>query len=394
MFRCKDLYTISSLSKLKLLAGNQGLHKGIRWVYKAESLHLSQWVHGGELLIISNPVTSQPEFHLASILEEAIELNMSGALLLIGPGYVETVEKSVLALCTRKDFPLFAIPWNLPLVDFFEEIGHAITNSTLHQNTREDIIFSIIFENYTDISMLNRQIADSGYTLCGINRFFLLHFSLPEQGQTAGMETSVNSNIEEYLRQVFLDTGIPLLTSTYTGHIIGMVQNDNTNLLTPVFSEILNYIGATYPELTCNIGIGLPVPDISHLKESYEQAAECITYCRKLQLKDQVLNFDQLGLYQLFSDIQKDSLLEKFVQSQIGPLLAYDEENHSQLANTLYAYLQHNCNILHTADALYTHRNTVKYRINRIEEILCKNTNSADDRLNLHLALYISRYVL
>ena len=35
MFQCKDLYTLSSLSKLKLIAGNNGLHKGIRWVYKA-----------------------------------------------------------------------------------------------------------------------------------------------------------------------------------------------------------------------------------------------------------------------------------------------------------------------------------------------------------------------
>ena len=84
MFRCKDLYTLSSLSKLKLLAGSEGLHRGIRWVYKAESMNLSQWVHGGELLIISNPVTSNPNFNLTDILTEAICLNMSGALLLPG----------------------------------------------------------------------------------------------------------------------------------------------------------------------------------------------------------------------------------------------------------------------------------------------------------------------
>lgn len=89
MFQCKDLYTLSSLSKLKLIAGNNGLHKGIRWVYKAESLSLSQWVHGGELLIISRPVSSEPNFNLSVLLKEAIHLNMSGALLLIGPNYIE-----------------------------------------------------------------------------------------------------------------------------------------------------------------------------------------------------------------------------------------------------------------------------------------------------------------
>lgn len=131
MFQCKDLYTLSSLSKLKLIAGNNGLHKGIRWVYKAESLSLSQWVHGGELLIISRPVSSEPNFNLSVLLKEAIHLSMSGALLLIGPNYIEKISKSVLSLCNENDFPLFAIPWNLPLVDFFEEIGHAISNLSL-----------------------------------------------------------------------------------------------------------------------------------------------------------------------------------------------------------------------------------------------------------------------
>ena len=106
MFQCKDLYTLSSLSKLKLIAGNNGLHKGIRWVYKAESLSLSQWVHGGELLIISRPVSSEPNFNLSELLKEAIHLNMSGALLLIGPNYIEKISKSVLSLCNENNCPL------------------------------------------------------------------------------------------------------------------------------------------------------------------------------------------------------------------------------------------------------------------------------------------------
>ena len=146
MFQCKDLYSLSSLSKLKIIAGTGGLHRGIRWVYKAESLKLSQWVHGEELLIISKLVSMEADFDLKTLLMEAIDLNMSGALLLIGPNYIDKVSKTVIELCDKKNFPLFAIPWNLPLVDFFEEIGHAISNSTFHQDNRNDVIFNIIFE--------------------------------------------------------------------------------------------------------------------------------------------------------------------------------------------------------------------------------------------------------
>ena len=394
MFQCKDLFTLSSLSKLKLLSGSNGLHKGIRWVYKAESLHLSQWVHGGELLIISKLVTSEPDFNLEAILTEAIQLNMSGALLLIGSDYIQAVPKSVLTLCETKDFPLFAIPWNLPLVDFFEEIGHAIANSNFHQNNGEDLIFSIIFENNISPSLLNLQAMEVNYPLEKTQRFFLLHFTLPDLGRFAGMEQSYSNNIREYLQESFLNAGFQLLSSCYNTHIIGMVPNEETPEITAVLKKVLSYITATYPQLSCNIGIGLPISEITLLKHSYEQAAKCITYASKQELNYQILDYSQLGLYQLFSSLNHTDVLEQFAESQLGSLITYDDANHSQLVETLYSYLQNNCNLLHTADALYTHRNTIKYRLARIEEITHSNLEDASVQLNFHVALYLKKFIL
>lgn len=394
MFQCKDLYTLSSLSKLKLIAGTNGLHKGIRWVYKAESLSLSQWVHGGELLIISRPVSSEPDFNLAELLKEAIHLNMSGALLLICPNYVEKISKSVLSLCNENEFPLFAIPWNLPLVDFFEEIGHAISNNNFYQNTRNDVIFNIIFENQISLSALKLQASHSGYSFDGSHHFFLLHFVLPESGQTAGMEQTICNNLYEYLEQTFSEQDIPFLSSTYSNHIVGIFPEKNFSEVTELFQKTIDYVSLTYPQLICNIGIGLALSDAGKLKQSYEQAAECINYCNKLNLNHQHLCYNQLGLYQLFSDLNQTHLYESFVEIQLGALIHYDADNHTQLVETLSLYLQNNCNILHTADAAFTHRNTIKYRITRIEELLHIDLQNASARLNLHLALYLYHFIL
>ena len=394
MFQCKDLYTLSSLSKLKLNAGTNGLHKGIRWVYKAESLSLSQWVHGGELLIISRPVSSEPDFNLAELLKEAIHLNMSGALLLIGPNYVEKISKSVLSLCNENEFPLFAIPWNLPLVDFFEEIGHAISNNNFYQNTRNDVIFNIIFENQISLSALKLQASHSGYSFDGSHHFFLLHFVLPESGQTAGMEQTICNNLYEYLEQAFSEQDIPFLSSTYSNHIVGIFPEKNFSEVTELFEKTMDYVSLTYPQLICNIGIGLALSDAGKLKQSYEQAAECINYCNRLNLNHQHLCYDQLGLYQLFSDLNQTHLYESFVETQLGALIHYDADNHTQLVETLSLYLQNNCNISHTADAAFTHRNTIKYRIIRIEELLHIDLQNASARLNLHLALYLYHFIL
>lgn len=394
LFQCKDLKTLSSLSKLKLLAGSNGLHKGIRWVYKAESLHLSKWVHGGELLIISKLVTLDANFDLNSILEEAIQLNMSGALLLIGPNYVEKISKDTIHMCNRCDFPLFAIPWDLPLVDFFEEIGHAITNSNFNQNNWNDIIFSIIFENNISTNHLRLQAADAEYSLEGFQRFFLIHFTQQDLGQTADAQSSISMDIQEYTKKIFKEAGFPILTSIYSNHIIGLLSNENTCDITPVLEQIVAYISSSYTQLVCNIGIGLPTPDINRLKQSYEQAAECITFSMKRQLKQKIVSYDELGLYQLFSDIKTIEKLDNYVSYQIGNLISYDMENNTQLIETLYVYLQNNCNLLHTADAMYTHRNTIKYRLSRIQEILGCNLKDAAVRLNLHVALYIHKFIL
>lgn len=394
MFQCKDLYTLSSLSKLKLIAGSNGLHKGIRWVYKAESLSLSQWVHGGELLIISRPVSSEPDFNLAALLKEAIHLNMSGALLLIGPNYVEKISKSVLSLCNENEFPLFAIPWNLPLVDFFEEIGHAISNNNFYQSTRNDVIFNIVFENQLSASALKLQASNSGYSFEGSHHFFLLHFILPESGQTARMEQTICNNLYEYLDQAFSEQNTSFLASTYSNHIIGIFPDKDFSEITKLFQKTIDYVRLTHPQLTCNIGVGLSVSDVTKLKQSYEQAAECIHYCNKLKLNHQHLCYNQLGLYQLFSDLNQTQLYESFVETQLGALIHYDADNHTRLVETLSLYLQNNCNILHTADAAYTHRNTIKYRITRIEELLHVDLQNASARLNLHLALYLYHFIL
>ncbi|MGN0484847.1 MAG: PucR family transcriptional regulator [Lachnospiraceae bacterium] len=394
MFQCKDLFTLSSLSKLKLLAGSNGLHKGIRWVYKAESLHLSQWVHGGELLIISKLVNSEPDFNLEKILQEAIGLNMSGALLLIGSEYIKCVPKSVLALCETKDFPLFAIPWNLPLVDFFEEIGHAIANSNLHQNNGSDLIFNIIFESQISPNLLKLQALEVDYPLEQAQRFFILHFTLPDLGRSADMDQSVSNNIREYLQQSFEEAGFRVLSSCYSTHVIGMFPYKDLTEIKPIFEKVRSYVVETYPKIDCNIGIGQSFEELTQIKQSYEQAAKCINYASKQGLHDEILEYNQLGLYQLFSSFKQVEVIEQFVHGQIGGILAYDRANHTQLAETLYTYLQNNCNLLHTADALYTHRNTIKYRLARIEEITQCKLEDASVRLNFHVALYLHKFIL
>lgn len=395
MFQCKDLFKLPSLSKMKIIAGNKGLHKIIRWSYKAESIHLAKWVHGGELLIVSKMVIHEKNFNLYNFLKEAISLNISGALLLIGPNYIEQIPQSVIDLSNQKHFPLFLIPWDTPLVDIFEELGHAIASINLINDKHKDLLFSIIFNNNLSLDYLKYQSQEVNFSFDGYLQFFEINFLLPQSENTLILNDVDKDTICQFIHTLFENEHIPILSSSYTKNIIALINVNNTSLdtLNTLFPQILNYIKENPPNYIVNIGIGTRQKSLEKYKLSYEQASKCINLAIKQKQKNMIYYYEQLGLYQLFYDINNKTLLENFVHNILYSLMAYDKKYNTNLIQTLEVYLNKNCNLNQTAETLFIHRNTIKYRLQRIEEITNTSLDDAFTRLNFFNAILIKKFL-
>ncbi|WP_270348480.1 PucR family transcriptional regulator [Megamonas funiformis] len=395
MFQCKDLFKLPSLSKMKIIAGNKGLHKIIRWSYKAESIHLAKWVHGGELLIVSKMVIHEKDFNLYNFLKEAISLNISGALLLIGPNYIEQIPQSVIDLSNQKHFPLFLIPWDTPLVDIFEELGHAIASINLINDKHKDLLFSIIFNTNLSLDYLKYQSQEVNFSFDGYLQFFEINFLLPQSENAIILNDVDKDTICQFIHTLFENEHIPILSSSYTKNIIALINVNNTSLdtLNTLFPQILNYIKENYPNYIVNIGIGTRQKSLEKYKLSYEQASKCINLAIKQKQKNMIYYYEQLGLYQLFYDINNKTLLENFVHNILYSLMAYDKKYNTNLIQTLEVYLNKNCNLNQTAEILFIHRNTIKYRLQRIEEITNTSLDDAFTRLNFFNAILIKKFL-
>ena len=103
--------------------------------------------------------------------------------------------------------------------------------------------------------------------------------------------------------------------------------------------------------------------------------------------------YEEMGIYQLLFSIKDDSMLKRIIEEQIGILQVYDQENISDLLTPLDVYLQEDCNITNTTQRLYVHRNTVKYRIKRIQELLGKDLHDVNVQFNLRLAFKIRKFL-
>ncbi len=79
--------------------------------------------------------------------------------------------------------------------------------------------------------------------------------------------------------------------------------------------------------------------------------------------------FDQCAVRYLQEKILVPQDMQILEPSGLRRLRTYDQQNHTEYGETLLSYLVHERNVVETAQALFIHRNTLTYRINKIHEI-------------------------
>jgi DNA-binding PucR family transcriptional regulator len=83
--------------------------------------------------------------------------------------------------------------------------------------------------------------------------------------------------------------------------------------------------------------------------------------------------------------------VRSFYDDTIAPLVRYDEQYSTELVGTLEAYLSKNCNMNATAQAIYAHRHTVAYRLERVRDLTGLDPTGNEDRERLSLGLKAHR---
>jgi sugar diacid utilization regulator len=106
-----------------------------------------------------------------------------------------------------------------------------------------------------------------------------------------------------------------------------------------------------------------------------------------------LLAFEDTGAYRLLLPAMSDdpAELERFYAETIQPLADYDEQYETELVTTVEAYLDNDGNVAATAKQLFTHRHTVRYRLERVRELCGHDVSATEGREKLGLGLKAMR---
>ena len=85
--------------------------------------------------------------------------------------------------------------------------------------------------------------------------------------------------------------------------------------------------------------------------------------------------------------------VRSFYEDTVAPLVRYDDQYRTDLVGTLESYLDQNCNMNATASAIYAHRHTVAYRLDRVKELTGLDPMQSEDRERLGLGLKAYRII-
>ena len=152
-------------------------------------------------------------------------------------------------------------------------------------------------------------------------------------------------------------------------------------------SRVREQVQSEFPDDPIVGGIAGPAQTLGEWPEAYGHALQAMQLGERLRLANQFVEFESLGVLRLLYQLEDQPHVRAFVDEYMRPLVDYDAQNRGSLVKTIEAYFNHHGNISQTAESLFVHRNTLLYRLERVQELSGLQLDQPNMRLALHLSL-------
>lgn len=141
-------------------------------------------------------------------------------------------------------------------------------------------------------------------------------------------------------------------------------------------------------DFTLSFGVSHSVPSLKEIPTAYYEAVEAILTGYEQNLKGFIKYYKTRDLEELLKSLPRKDL--KALYETTLKSLAYPKTKEDlELIKTIQVYLDAQCEFSETARKLFVHRNTVKYRIAKTEEVLNCSLRDPVDSLRIRVALII-----
>ena len=386
MITCRDVYNLR-LDGVELLTGEVGLDRMVAWPYLVQTRPFDDHMNPGNFALI---VIDDVRFTLASIPDVMVELNelgISGLAISIEDDR-ETITQEIIENALKLELPLFYIRWEgASFVDIAQSVGKLILETEVRNKRTGDYLYNLLFGYEVNTKYVEKISAQFGLDftkpyrvgIIVIDRIYGVNLEQDEhtyEYYTDCLNREVLHMKKRPMYMRFLNKFVLLFEATET--------KDTEHELEAILSELDNR--PPFKNLirsTCILGSTYSTP--SEFGESYQEAKGLIPKKDILPnpKNKKVLSASSMGIYKfMFKSGNQQEILD-YCNERLKKLEEYDHANGTFLQDTLIEYYMNGFNVGKTAEALYIHRNSLQYRLRKIEEILEMTLDDSMEYLDL-----------
>lgn len=380
----EELIKNTNRKELKLVAGDSGLKRVVRWVHMVENVEISSFLEGQEIAFTTG-VGLESEEDLFELVKYNYNQNASAMVINIGP-FIERISESILSYCKEHDFPLFEVPWNVHMANIMRNFSMEILESEKEQMMLASAVKNAMFfpgQEDTYIPTLESYHFLGDWSYC---------VALVEITDKLG--EYVHKNIQERIGKIidsavvhgYENTAVFIMEQQIVLFFANYNDEEVKKILTTVFKEVM----VKFPE-NCNSywGVGECTKNIKCISKSYKKARNAMMLQRKTEQSNKIRFYSDLGLYKILLSVDSDNALKDYYNQILYPLEEYDAINGTDFLEVLKVYFQCECSVQETAEELFMHRNSIRYKINKIQELTGMNLSVQMDKTRVQIAFMV-----
>lgn len=338
-----------------------------------ETKEMCSLLKGNELVLITG-CTFHEESDFLMLLRTLKQKKCACILFTLGL-FLNEIPVDALIYCNDAKIPLFSIP--------SEKFSYAriarITNYIYKSRSASAELSTALSQalsapeavsSYLPVFEKNHYTEDTPFCI-GIVEPFCYNFDTKQKT----FFSSKHADIQLFVESEYED----VIMCKYNNQFVFFFPNCEDYIARDIIMDIYHLVRSNNINEFIYLGTSEKFHHLSEISRGYFQANFVTMLKKKSAPKMPVVRFSSLSTYKLLAAIENRQILETYYKQHLEPLIEYDRIHKSSYFKLLEALIQCDFNITETASKLYLHRNSINYKINKIESILrCSLTSVAE----------------
>ncbi len=385
----RDALQLEAYSSCQLIAGKKGINNIVLYMDSMEVPDIQPWLRANLLMITTGYSIKDDPPALKQLVQDLHNTGCAG--LAIKTRFLGSIPQEIIDEADSLSLPIILIPDSTSVASLVLPLMNMIYDD---QN-----IF--VQSKYFFIDLISQSIHSEQEARM---RAEAMHWPKPpmklllfrrntspvkdEQRQYYRQEQEL---MQKIYRRVIESIPAPLLLPI-NDNIILLVPDTPTPDLQSFCAEMLDYFNHTL-SMDVTIGISDTFHSYTRLHTAFQDAVDAIKIGEIEGTDQKIVPIDHLRFEQALLEFSCNSRLKTYIEGVFAPLEKYDSENNGSLVDTMRIFVKNLGSKAKTSEDLFLHRNSLIYRIKKIEEITDLSLSDKKTISNLSLIFKIYPYI-